>query len=95
MKPYGHDKNKRAWDNVAEPSYAWHARSAHLKLKQYVDTYISVLEKDNEISPEVFLDDMIYGIATALNSEFKYATGYEKFKKQLAEQFLVDALKGK
>jgi len=94
MKPYGHDRNKKIWANEAAPSYTWHAKSAHLKLKQYVDTYLSVLEKDSELSPEVFLNDMLYGLAIAMDSKFQYAGGYKQFKKELAEQFLLDSLKG-
>jgi len=98
-----HDKSEEAaiagyeaMRRVPEPRRrGWDAKRAHIRLKHYVDTYITVLEAHKEINEEIFLADMLYGIAISLNDKFMYDSGYRKFKNQLSEKLLIDSLKGK
>jgi hypothetical protein len=54
------------------------------KFKEYVNTY-----KPEEHSFDDFctIEDMVYGIGIALGEEYREATGYRKFLKELIEQF--------
>jgi hypothetical protein len=54
------------------------------RFKEYVNTYES---KDAGFHPETFINDMLYGIGSAMSEEYTYAKGYRKFKERLKEQF--------
>lgn len=52
------------------------------KLKVYVDTYENI-PGYKEFTDETLIDDVLYGLGAALSDEYKFANGYEKFKKDL------------
>jgi hypothetical protein len=53
-------------------------------LKIYIDTYDS--QKGYEdYSTQIYIDDILYGLAISLSNEYTYAPGFEQFKKDLQE----------
>lgn len=51
-------------------------------LKGYISTY-DKQQGYEEYSDEILIEDMLYGIGTALSEDYKYRNGYIDFKKRL------------
>lgn len=52
------------------------------KFKEYVNTYDV---KKHSVSDKCTFEDMLYGLATAIDGKYRYADGYKKFKQELLE----------
>ena len=52
------------------------------KFKEYVNTYDI---KQHSANDKCTFEDMLYGLATAIDGKYRWANGYREFKKQLKE----------
>ena len=52
------------------------------KFKEYVNTYDV---KQHSVNDKCTFEDMLYGLATALDNKYRWANGYRLFKQQLKE----------
>lgn len=59
------------------------------RLAEYWSTY-NDQELVSEYTTNILLDDALYGIAIALSGKYKYAKGYETFKRDLAAWLSVN-----
>ncbi|ARM83968.1 hypothetical protein [Marinobacter salarius] len=57
-------------------------KSAVTYLQDYMNTY-SDQQGYEEYRTETLIDDVLYGLGAALDENYKYAQGYEEFKKVL------------
>jgi len=59
-------------------------------LQHYINTYSSQ-PTYKDFSDELFIEDILYGLGTALSDEYRFASGYRKFKKELINHLIKDA----
>jgi hypothetical protein len=64
-----------------------HMKDVVEKFQEYVATYSDQPCYTN-YSTNAFIDDMLYGIAIAIDKEFSFANGYSLFKEQLHKDYL-------
>lgn len=58
-------------------------------LKDYINTYDQQPGYES-YRTETLIDDVLYGLGIALDDKYKYAQGYEEFKKLLREHLGVE-----
>lgn len=67
------------------------------KIITYLRKYINTYPKQSgylNYSDDVIIDDILYGLGAALDEQYKYASGFYKFKKFLSQRFMWKWLNG-
>jgi hypothetical protein len=57
-------------------------------LKNYIETYDKQHAYEN-YSDETYINDILYGLGASLSDDYKWASGFTKFKEFLVKEFIT------
>ena len=79
---------QHAWNKLNDTGHG------HKSMKEVVDQYQSYVKKyvahSQTATDKILIDDMLYGLGTALDDKYTFRDGFLSFKKMLVESLLRD-----
>lgn len=79
---------QHAWNKLNDTEHGY--KSMREVVNQYQHYLKSYAVHSLPVSDKILIDDMLYGLGTALDDKYTFRDGYLSFKKMLVESLLRD-----